>query len=413
MPAAHDSLKTRLLLTFNANRFAWIMAIVFICFGVMEIINGRFWLSDLEVDYRAAANLLNGQAVYGRTGGAGSGLFKYSPFTLLCIAPYALMPFGAVKIIHFCFVGAMIICSMIYMERFISETFFGNQKSAGTKILFLSVLVAGIHLNRELHIGNWNVHLLFLAVFALHLITGKKEWAGGAVLAWVVLMKPHFVILIPLLLMRKKGKALAGFFVGIFAGLILPSLFLGIRRNIEFHAAWVNTMLTHNTSFFRDEGCIYSLGYKFGLKYLFPEAGILYASAMVACVAFLVFILVTNDLRREHSRQGTQDETKSNFVFEYFLLLAILPSITVTDTEHYLWSLPIIIFIMTYWVYGAKKRNWLFFATIVSFLLYGGNIYDLLGRDLSRYLEEAGIYGMGNILIILSSLVIFNRRRIS
>lgn len=399
------------MLTFKKHKFIVIMSAIFIAFAAVELINDKFALHDFEVSYTAAKNLVSGKAVYGQAFGLDSGIYKYSPFMLFFVLPYTVMPYHMAKTVHFFSVAALIIFTVIYTERFIRQTFFDSLDNKSDRIWFLAVLVAGIHFYRELHLGNWNVHLLILSILVLRLIIKNKVYTAGAILAWMILMKPHFIIFIPLLLMRKKIKTVGGVLAGIVAGLNFPALFLGMQYNIELHTAWFNTIIGHNASFTRDASCIYALLYNSIMKYVLPEAGTYYTSLLLFIVAMLFMLFVIGNFRAEHQYHRPKVLGENNFIFEYFLLLAILPSVTITDTQHYLWSLPVIIFIIACRVYGARRRDGVFYVAILGFLLYGGNIYDLWGREISVWMNRMGFIGIGNILTMLSALLFFSRWR--
>jgi len=408
------SLKNELTLSFKQNKSIWIISFLFIANWILEIINGRFTLHDFQVSYDAARNLINGEPVYGISFGLSSGIYKYSPFTLLFILPYAFLPFFIAKTVQYFCIAAVAIFCVIYLERFIREIYFYREKIVDNKVLSFAILVVCIHLHREAHLGNWNVHLLLLAILSLRLMVRNKEYWAGIILAWIILMKPHFVILLPLLVMRKKIKTLGSVMAGFFIGLGFPSIFLGLNKTIELNLIWFRTLHKHNVSFLRDESCLQSILYNSFFKHVYPHPDLYFTSVVVLFVAILFLIFMICNFRDEKTdthKISEKDIERKNFIFEYFLLLAILPSIVVTDTQHYLWSLPIIVFILSYMVYGAPNRNWLFYFTIASFLIYGGNIYDLWGRKISVWMENFGFIGIGNILIILSSLIWFSRFR--
>lgn len=413
MTDGQPSLKARLLLNFKENKFAWIMSFIFILFWLAQIINGRFTLSDFEVQYSAGKNLLSGKPIYGIPFGCDHCVYKYSPITLFFLLPYSFLPFVLACTIHFFFVATIIVYTVIYLDQFIREIYFNNVTPGLNKILFLSVLIVGLHFSREVHLGNWNVHLLILAILSLRLILRNHEVSAGTILAWVLLMKPHFVILLPLLLMRGKIKTFAAAVMGIFLGLNIPALFLGFKQNVELNMQWFRTLLDHNASFVRDENSLFWLLHTYLIKQFHPEISTFFSPVVVFMVALLFMLFVMSNFRYEKgcSNKFQGEMVKKDFVFEYFLLLAILPSITVTDSEHFLWSLPIIIFLLSSMVYRLPKRSWVFSFLIVAFLFYGGNIYEVWGRNLSVRMSEAGVVGIGNLLIIGGALFIFSKIR--
>ena len=413
MTDRQSSLKAKLWLNVKENKFAWIMSIVFILYWLVQIKNGRFTLHDIEVEYRAGKNLLSGKPIYGISFGLGSGLYKYSPITLFFLLPYSFLPFFLAKTIHFFFIAFVIIYTVMYVDQFIREIYFKNVTPGLSRVLFVSVLFVGIHFNREIHLGNWNVHLLILTVIALRLMMNDHDYFAGTILAWVLVMKPHFAILLPLLLMRGRIKVLGATIGGIILGLTIPALFLGFKQNVELHMQWFKTMSNHNASFIRDENSLFWLLYTYLIKPIHPEISVLFQPIVVFTVALLFMLFVISNFRYEKgcSAESQPEMRSKDFVFEYFLLLAILPSITITDREHFAWSLPIIIFLLSSVAYRHPKRIWVFAFLIVAFFFYGGNVYEVWGRNVSIWMKEAGFIGFGNILIIGFALFIFPRIR--
>jgi hypothetical protein len=97
-----------------------------------------------------------------------------------------------------------------------------------------------------------------------------------------------------------------------------------------------------------------------------------------------------------------RNESPSHFLFVtgYFCLLAIVPNIVVTDTEHFLLSLPLIVILLRY---VAEKKNLLLIAAFILLIFfYEGNSTDLLGKNLSQRFEEIGLLGINNLIIIAS-----------
>jgi hypothetical protein len=85
-------------------------------------------------------------------------------------------------------------------------------------------------------------------------------------------------------------------------------------------------------------------------------------------------------------------------------LFALLPNILITDTEHFLYSTPIILFTI-YYLYTNNNSKYTFIFIIFS-IFYGINSPDILGRNLSGKFEEFGILGLANLGLIITFLLI-------
>jgi hypothetical protein len=101
---------------------------------------------------------------------------------------------------------------------------------------------------------------------------------------------------------------------------------------------------------------------------------------------------------------GHPDRTSAgDFLFEWFLLLALLPNLIKTDWVLLVFSAPLIAF-MIFSVAAQKKYRWIPFMILLLFF-YSANSDDLLGRNLSHTILYSGLMGLSNFLLILMALV--------
>ncbi len=176
-----------------SKRIPWIAGIAY---WILMIVNHRFNMWDFKVYYSAAEAFIHGEPIYGKSFGLSSGFYKYSPFAVIPFIPLAILPyFIAQSIYYFGLLGLMIKAIFSWNDQMRKP----NPKwTIGTTFL-LTLLFFGDHLERELFLGNVNFLLLTLLFWAWKNYKSQKwKWAGF-LLAIVVLFKPHFVVLIPLL----------------------------------------------------------------------------------------------------------------------------------------------------------------------------------------------------------------------
>jgi hypothetical protein len=96
---------------------------------------------------------------------------------------------------------------------------------------------------------------------------------------------------------------------------------------------------------------------------------------------------------------------------EFFILVALIPNLVHTDTEHFMWTWPLIAFII---IELFKKKNTLFnsegLAVIVlftiSFIPYCLNSPDLVGKKLRFLFDEGGLLGIANLFIIAAAVLL-------
>lgn len=366
---------------------------------VINNINGRFFVSDFTVFYLAAKNLLAGDKVYMISFGLDPGLYKYSPVALLFFIPYTIFPFKVAAIIHLLILSFCYWYSYLLIRKILSIWFFPQVKHEGW-LLSLAVICTLIFFVKELYLGNVNILLILLCLIALNDILLGKQWTAGILLGIVLLAKPFFLILILPLALRKKFKTLTGTAFALFAGFIIPFFIMGFQRSLLLHIDWMKTMLTHGSDFPSMNSIDYLLSY-----YFFPNLTEYAMYIIIIAAGILAGWFVVVNIRREKLINTAKGTEEKNFIIEWFLLLAIIPSVLKTDTEHFLASIPIITFIIYY--IAVSRRFWLIPVMVILIFFYGGNSQDALGKDLSYLLFSMGLIGISNLLLILMTLFLY------
>lgn len=290
------------------------------------------------------------------------------------------------------------------MSRKIWLPFISRSKNA-LAILFLTTLVAFSHLYRELYLGNTNLLLLLAALVVFRLLTRGNNKAAGLLLALIILAKPHFIILLPLLLLRRRYSTLIATIAGLLSGLLIPAVFVGWIWNIELIGKWAEVMVYHNDYQIISANTISQLSYHFLSFIPGVENGIIYQLSAISLVGLFFLLFLVSNMRNErlYSAEGTRH---LNFSVEYFTLIALIPSLLITDTQHFLFSIPLIVLIISYLF---RSRNILLsILALLAFLLYVGTWGDLLG-PWSADVEKSGSLGIGNLLIISISIFVIYR----
>ena len=402
----------KLFSSIKRHPFIWILIILSIVLFCSSIFSGRFTMSDLFVDYSAARNLLRGEQVYQQSYGFENSPYKYSPFTLFLLAPLALLPYSLAKVCYFFTTVGLLIYVTLFLERFLTEQFFADKKPLPChKILFLATLIVAVHYERELHLGNHNILLLTALLISLNLLLKQKNLLAGVLLGQVILMKPHFLVLLPLLLLRKQFKALLSVIACLGFGFILPAFVLGWEKNVTLHWGWLQALLEHNSHLHLSPNTLQTWLYKSVIRFIYPDAGIGYNLIVILFVAGLFFLFVMYHYLKEN--QIPDPERKElftrHFIIEYLLLIALVPDIVETDTEHFLWSLSIIMFILSYLMYEHRRWDLSVLCSMIAFSLYGGDWYELWGKELSTWIQYTGFLGLGNMFLLLITVYILDQ----
>lgn len=387
------------------GRFMIVLGTVMLLLFIVEHINGRFWLNDFRVYYGAGESLLNGEPLYGVAHGLGTGVYKYAPVLAAFYALFALLPFPIAASLQYILIALAFLDGSRRIDRLVRDRLL-NGRAASYWPLFLTGLVCVVHLHRELHLGNINMMLLWSLIVALEYVLAERSTLGGIILGAAMLAKPHFVVLLPLLVLRGKFRVTTIAMGTIMLGAFLPSLFLGWEGNRAVHRDWLGAMAEHNSALiytggddYRSVNTLYSFLHRSVLKYsMGPSALEAYTVLGVVALLFGAFVLWNKRRNTDASR---------SFAFEFLLLVALVPSITLTDTEHFLLAMPLVAYLMHQLVPRPAPR-WLPWIAVPILFAYGGNWEDALGPFSARMIHF-GLLGIGSFSSLVLCAILFVR----
>lgn len=369
----------------QSRGFLIFSSLILLAIFTIENINHRFWLNDFKVYYEAAKALLNDRNVYDELFALGSGFFKYSPFTLLLFTPFTLLPYEIAAVIQYFILAIAITGSFLIIRKIVEEYYLGTEVRKANLWMSLGFLACVNHFVRELHLGNINVLLLLALSATVLLIIRQKAIPAGFLLALIVITKPFFGILLMPCLFRRQFKVLIIFSLSIFWFIASPALITGVSANIELHRQWISTMLSHNSGFPSNNTIQAIIG-----RYIGNTPDLLILGSMIG----LITMLIIYHLRNENA---SGQKTK-NLIMEWFLIIALMPNLFKTDTQHFLLSLPMIL--ITIAILMQMKALIASFLLTMVLLAYGGNSTDLLGKKLSGLVDQWGLLGISNIILI-------------
>ncbi len=394
------------------SRFIISLLCVSLLFFIAQQINNRFWLHDFEVYYSATNSFLTGKQVYDQSYGLSSGFYKYSPFALILFAPTFISSFYMAKVIHFFILACIISINILLAKNIIYNQFFNGLKTKSPNLLLTLILLSLLpHIYTELHLGNINSLLLFIFIIALLSILSGKEIIAGILIAVGILFKPHFIILLPFLLIRRKIRCLTVSIATLIAGVLLPAIFIGTKENIILHQEWLKAMLSHNSSVISGQDTIFGLMYNLIFRFIFPDVIMhdkIFSLLVLLFIVVFSLVLFLFHIKQEKVTTNTTELKKRNFIFEFILLLALVPSITKTDSEHFLFSVPLIAFLIIN-LFQLNLNIKIRIFAIASLFLFGMNIRELVGNSIADWLTQSGALGFANLLIILICIFIYNK----
>jgi hypothetical protein len=376
--------------------FAEISFIICLSYYALETINGRAQMADFRVYYDAANAFLNDTQLYGKAFGVSSGFYKYSPFACLPFVPLAIMPYKVASIIFYLLITGSIIWFSLYLYKSIAEE---KYEKAGW-ILGLTALYMADHLERELHLGNINLFLLIAAFWIYSFLKNEKQIHAGLLYGLLLLFKPHFLILLPYLIWKKQWKAVLTTISFVAVGLLFPMVIKGWDGNIGLIKEWFIAMRDHSIKLEESPNTIYGIFNHFILRQPGHPLSIVILLGLTSAV--FLFFLIKN--------QRKYGNTDVRFL-EFFILVALIPNLVHTDTEHFMWTWPLIAYTIAELF---KKKNTLFNAEwlavivlfTISFIPYCLNSPDIVGKKIRFLFDEGGLLGIANLFIIAASVLV-------
>jgi hypothetical protein len=375
-------------------RFAIAVSILCLGYLALEYYNGRAQMADFRVYYDAANALLKGDTVYGQAFGVSSGFYKYSPFACIPFIPLALLPYSTASVLYFVLITATIIFFSFRVSNYLSHRW---NISAHTLI---APIVTGIflidHLERELHLGNVNLFLLVLLFESYFALRSHMNYKAGILYGLVLLFKPHFVLIFPYLLWKRKIKAIASTIISVGIGILLPTILVGWKTNEYLLAQWFTAMGDHNIALQYSPNTLYGL-----LNSLLPDA--IAGKWMIAAVLSIVALAFVAFMIRNDAKDNTRWSGEIRYT-EYFLLIALVPNLVHTDTEHFLWTWPMLALSIHHVIYRKdSSRKIRLILLSLAFIPFALNSPDLVGTRLQALFDEGGI-GIANLLILAASI---------
>jgi hypothetical protein len=381
-----------LLKTHSLESFlAFFCLIVF----VLETINQRLWMNDFRVYWSASQAILGDGQIYGKAFGLDSGFYKYSPLAALLFVPLGLLPFAFAKTIYYIAssVAAVGLFAKLRQLEFFKNADFST-KTNNWMLVILLILNAP-QLFRELHLGNTNMILLFVSTSALLLISRQPNTAG-LLIGLSILFKPHFVLILPLLLLRRRFQTLVAVVFTLILGLLLPFLVVGWQGNLDLITSWWQSIAQHNASLASaKDNLAYILFSLLGQQS--PKVYFWIEIFVILVLAILVFAVVVKHKLSE--KRHSRNTLRKHFQSEYLLLLAIIPTMFITDTEHFLLAIPLICLLIF--------KAWLILSgTTHPILKLDQYFLIVLGLALglfliSDFVASNSMLGIGNALLII------------
>lgn len=382
-----------------AMRYIMISSLLCMGYFILQKMHHRSGVANFEVYYKASEMLLDGQDFYGVSLDGGEGYYKYAPICTVAFIPFTFIPYAFADAVYYFMVLASFIVFTLFIIYWLEKEIGIIPKSLGWLILLVNLFLVD-HFERELHLGNLNVflHIGFFSVFVL-LQRGKR--IAAAILNGVLLLfQPWFALISVYFLMKGKWKHVVASLLFFSLGLVLPILFLGVDKNMELLKAWTEFYIHPNYLLADSPNTLYGI---YNMWVLSPMG---FHSSWSLVVSIQVFILLAVFALIQRNKKYN-NPIWCGF-FEISIVLAVIPNLIHTDTEHFMWSWPLLvmIFILLQEVTTSARIWWSFIMAII-FIPFVVNSPDIVGRKWMLIFDEGGFLGFANFLILLVGVTLF------
>lgn len=377
---------SRVFIPVRPTLFWLICGALFLVAFLIESLNGKLLLNDFKVYYEASGLYFNHGNPYSQAFGLSSGFYKYSPAWLYLFGPFSLMKFSVAKNFYYLLISIAGIAAYELSANLVTreaENGFKRKNLFKTLILLTGV----VHLSRELHLGNINLILILLVSASVYTVIHKHYKTAGALITLTVFLKPYFILVfVPVLIYRHWKVLIPGFVTAIIL-FLMPVLHSGWNWNWQLHQYWLQAMMGHQEGMFSEHtfSSIFTsyTGMPLASHWTFIFAG------------SLLLLYTTVRLIRYPGRRYLHKK----FTTDTFIWLALLPNLFITDSEHFLYSMPLIALILGRIAMHPKWTTILIFLGLWFF--YGANSNDLLGNPLSDLFDTYSTIGVANLGLVI------------
>lgn len=354
----------------------------------VEIKNNKFWTNDFEVYFGATKDYFLGNNPYIKNYGLDTGLFKYPPTTLYFFGLAILMKYFFAQIIHILILAISFLISIFLLKKVIFIVSEMSQKST-FGIYFLGFVFIVIHIAREFHMGN--VNLILLGLFSLGLWYLKQQKQLHVAIFWsiMVVLKPIVILaFIPLFFFKQWKTMLYMVLLGLIF-LVIPIAFSGWNGNVLLWKDWFASVAKHGEYLSSENSLTYLTEYYFKIKSAWIPS-LIGGIVLVGLMLFAIF----------KGKKSNRD-----ILLWSIVLLAFTPNFFVTDTEHFVLTLPLLLLLVFELTQTKKIIYWIIFILLV--IPFSLNSNDILGRNISDFIDKIGLMGISNIGFICLFLVLY------
>jgi hypothetical protein len=369
----------------DRRRLLAVVVTVLVAVGAFALARGKRPMQDYEVYHTVGLRARAAEPLYRESDGHYQ--FKYLPAFALAVAPLSFLPVETGKFVWF-----MITVGFLVVALRGSIHALPDRRRSVRLLTWLTLLLIGKFVVRELVHGQSNVILVALVVLALLAASRGRVAAAGVLVAVAVFVKPYAILLMPWLAIAYGTRAVVPATIVLAGGLLVPALVYGWRANLDLIVAWYDTVTTTTP-----ENLLYPENISFAAmwqRWLGPGP-VTYGLATATGVASLI-LAASTWLRRRSVRAPEY--------LEAGLLLLLMPLLSPQGWDYVLvMGTPAIVLLLDRWhdLPGAAKA-----AVVAGFAVTSFAIFDLMGRTMYLTVVERSVPALGAtaLIIVVASL---------
>jgi hypothetical protein len=369
-----------------------LLGIACILFMFAEIHNGRFHYSDFEVYYQAGHRILAGENLY-RPVEDGFYRYLYSPTAALYFIPISFLTFPVAKVVYWCFLTAMILAGLYLAFSLISPDIRNESPARINTLFLLAGLILGVHIQRELHLGQVN-HILLVFYLAIVYCYARGKTVLLAVLwAMSVFIKPFAFIFLPYFVLKRRWKEMALCCIFTLLLFAAPLLFYTpdeYSKQLQGEMTEIKIELQEKQDLLHSANhTIFSVLARYSPLNMItftPSVTKTYQGAVLCLMAGFIFWFV---------RCG--ESVERGYIPDFALLIACIPLLSYTSYNAFGFVELLVCLLLYHFSSLTRSER---FCVIAGFVLSGGNWYDLWRKRLWRVFEGWSLLSIGTILLI-------------
>jgi hypothetical protein len=381
---------------FLRQNYIWIIFLLVLSMAALagELINNRFTMSDLEVYHKTAERLLQGEELYRSVeeDPYEHYVYKYSPPCALFFIPFVITGFSISKILYWAFLTFILGHSLVTLKDIFLNGQKTNIKIAGRFIL--AILIIGTHFFRELHLGQVNLVLLWLYILTLFSSKNSKPGWAGATLAISLFIKPFGLILIPFILLTGRFREVLytlGFVIILF---VIPFFFyLNIHDYLALYSSWFTELGIE----LGDKQDLLAVGNHtiFSVLARYSPISLVSLDGYNRTIYQLVLLVIIAAIILWYLFKNRNPEGHTRI---YIVLISLIPLLAFTSYNAFIFTLPLLTYLLFHF---REMKGFYRILFILSCIFIGGNIYDLVGRNMFDLFWEISVYSWGTLGLLI------------